>query len=358
MIPGSAANTAVLMATFNQLARGLVLPAAAAGAPPTEAGTTSYRALRATLEGDSALVLWSLQAARNRYREAFTIDPAFMAPRLRYARASLWADEPIDEWRDVAGTVLTDTTQLGPAEILEARALVGLADGDFPLACAHYRSLLRADSLQFGAWFGLGECLTRDSTVVEDSVSPSGWRFRGSYAEGIAAYRRALTLVPLAHVAYGGAALGRLAERLKAQSNALRWCQCWRRTAAGSRPSPASRATPLASCRIPLKKSWLASTSGARVPTPWLRTGRHCWPSPRSGWHAIRRARVALGSQALSLELAGYAAAPGPGGRSALNLVREIRQAQTGDDRNDLSRGLGSSPAAQGAALQQRAPGG
>ena len=49
------------------------------------------------------------------------------------------------------------------------------------------------------------------------------------------------------------------------------------------------------------------------------------------------RSPVALGSQAQSLELAGYAAAPGPGGRSALDLVREMRRAQTGDDRQNPS---------------------
>ena len=230
---GSAANTAVLMATFNQLARGLVLPAAAAGAPPIEAGTTSYRALRATLEGDSALVLWNLQAARNRYREAFTIDPTFMAPRLRYARASLWVDEPIDDWRGVAGTILTDTTQLGPSEILEARALVGLADGEFPLACAHYRTLLRNDSLQFGAWFGLGECLTRDSTVVESRASPSGWQFRGSLRR-----RESQRMPPSPHPRAAGArglrrrgagAAGGTPQGTVERTESR--CQCWRCTA-------------------------------------------------------------------------------------------------------------------------------
>jgi hypothetical protein len=334
---GAATNTAALMATFSQLARGLVLPAVAGGAPPPEVGTTSYRALRATLEGDSALVLWNLQVARTRYREAYTIDPTFTAPRLRYARASLWADEPIEEWRGIAGAVLTDTTHLAPSEILEARALVAVAAGDFPLACANYRTLLRRDSLQFGAWFGLGECLTRDTAVVEYRASPSGWRFRGSYAAGIAAYRRALTLVPLAHVAYGGAALGRLAERLKAQSNALR-------VGASGGDAPRRYAAfagfegdTLGFVPYPIEEV-LAGQHVPRTRASAVVANRKTLLAITSEWMAqYPESPIALGSQAQSLELAGYAATPGPGGRSALDLVRQLRQGKTGDDRRDPS---------------------
>src|SRR4030095_5183856 len=77
-------------------------------------------------------------------------------------------------------------------------------------ACDAYRALVRSDSLDFGAWFGLGECLSRDQAVLPDRDSPSGWRFRTSYAEATAAYRHAVESHPSGHQALGAFGLARL----------------------------------------------------------------------------------------------------------------------------------------------------
>jgi hypothetical protein len=209
---------------LRQLAQGLVLPELA-GSPDQETliATPYFEALRATLSGDSALVNWNLALAREKYRAAMALDHQYAAPRLHFARASLWADEPPSEWQPAARLALASRSGVSALERLEAEGLVALGEGDFPRACDRFRALIARDSLLFAGWFGLGECLTRDSIVAPDPASPSGWRFRGSIATGTDAYFRALRLVPLSHVAYGGsAAFARLADKLHAETNRFR----------------------------------------------------------------------------------------------------------------------------------------
>src|SRR5258705_314536 len=88
-----------------------------------------------------------------------------------------------------------------------------MAQGRYPDACDAYRRRVALDANDFVGWFGLGECQSRDRLVVRDSKSPSGWAFRSSQQAAIAAYRRALDMVPAVHRAFAGAAYARL-ERL------------------------------------------------------------------------------------------------------------------------------------------------
>ncbi|MGH7530657.1 MAG: hypothetical protein ACREMN_09775, partial [Gemmatimonadales bacterium] len=91
----------------------------------------------------------------------------------------------------------------GPRDQALAAALADIADGRYPDACRLYRALVARDSADFVAWFGLGECQSKDNVVERDRASPSGWRFRSSYHSAVQAYRRALRLIPSAHRAFG-----------------------------------------------------------------------------------------------------------------------------------------------------------
>jgi hypothetical protein len=53
---------------------------------------------------------------------------------------------------------------------------------------------VRADSGDFGAWYGLGDCQSRDREVVRSARTRSGYAFRSSYAEASRAYGRALAI--------------------------------------------------------------------------------------------------------------------------------------------------------------------
>ncbi|MCC7131428.1 MAG: serine/threonine protein kinase [Gemmatimonadales bacterium] len=185
--------------------------------------TTSYPALVATLAGDSALLQWDLEAARVAYRSAMDADPAFALPKLRFATASLWAAAAPEEWAGAAAGAAASVAQLAPMDRLEAQALDALARGSYPDACRLFDQVIAADSLRFNGWFGRGECLARDDRVIRDQASPSGWRFRSSFAAAIGSLRTALGLVPLSHRAIGGAAVNRLAWKLMASANHLRF---------------------------------------------------------------------------------------------------------------------------------------
>ena len=79
---------------------------------------------------------------------------------------------------------------------LYAEGLIALGNGEYQNACASFGRLRTTDSLDALAWYGLGDCEALDSAVVRDPKSPSGWRFRTSWAAAANAYVHAATLAP------------------------------------------------------------------------------------------------------------------------------------------------------------------
>jgi hypothetical protein len=312
---------------FAQLAQQLVVASASGdsgAAPATVARTPYLGALRATLTGDSALAEWNIDLARASYRQASSIDPEYAAPQLRAARAAFWGDAPVTEWRSVAEEALRHADQLSDQEILEAQALVALGAGDPPTACARFRTILAHDSLSFAGWFGLGECLTRDAAVIPARTSPSGWSFRSSSTEGISAYRRALTLVPLSHLAYGGVALDRLGAKLWVQSNRFRLGAAvddsTRRFAAFPEFKDSLGFVP-----YPLDEVMAGAHMPASMPQA-LEANRRTLLDITSEWLARYPASpAAVRAQAMALELIGVIT-PGSGNRDgALPLIHRLR---------------------------------
>jgi tRNA A-37 threonylcarbamoyl transferase component Bud32/tetratricopeptide (TPR) repeat protein len=208
--------------SFTELADSLVL-AIGGALPPREGGTgtQSFAALRAYGEASAAIGRWDLSRATGKLREALTLDSRYPQASLRLAQVSQWQDLTPAEWRAFAVNALA-SGGLSSRDSAVGLALIDLADSRFPEACDRYRSMLSRDSLDFSAWYGLGECQSRDDVVVSDRTSPSGWRFRSSQWSAITAFRRALELVPSVHVAFQGAALLRLEEILYTEPGWLR----------------------------------------------------------------------------------------------------------------------------------------
>ena len=180
-----------------------------------ETATKSLRAWEQYDAGRSALDHFDLRGAEQRFRDAIASDDAYPQPHLWLARTLSWGgDAKPTEWRSDAAHALALARVLTPRDSMHAVALLHLADGRMREACASYRSLLATDSLDFAAWFGLGDCNARDTIVVRDARSPSGYSFRGSYYTAVLAYRRALALVPSYHRAERGAAFQRLSRRV------------------------------------------------------------------------------------------------------------------------------------------------
>jgi tRNA A-37 threonylcarbamoyl transferase component Bud32/tetratricopeptide (TPR) repeat protein len=170
--------------------------------------------LSAWLEYDAgrrALATWNLSEAEERFRQALAIDSDLAQAHLWLAQVLTWRE---DEWsRDTDGrsreqrrlaarraAELADP--LRPRDAAVARGLHALADGRQPDACVAFRQALDLVPKDFAAWYGLGDCQSRDSTVLVDRDSPSGYRFRTGLHSAAAAYVRATESIAPPHPSF------------------------------------------------------------------------------------------------------------------------------------------------------------
>jgi serine/threonine-protein kinase len=178
-------------------------------------GTKSLRAWQQYDAGRRALDRFDLHEAEQRFRDAIATDESYPQPHLWLARTLSWgAEAPPAAWMSDASRAVALSAALPARDASHAAALLKLAEGKMSDACREYRTLLASDSLDFAAWFGLGDCNARDSVVVRDSRSPSKYAFRGSLYTAVGAYQRALALVPSYHMAERGSAFRRLSRRV------------------------------------------------------------------------------------------------------------------------------------------------
>ncbi len=187
-------------------------------------GTESPEARRAFIAAKRAMQTWDLERAEGGFLEAAELDPQFAPASFWLAQIRSWRNEPPETWRGHARNAVAAGDRLADRrERALAAALLAMAEGRHPQACEEYEALLAADSLDFQAWFGLGECHGRDHVVVPDTASPSGWRFRASYHAAVEAYKRALELVPSFMFAFREEAFDRLSRMLFAEPNMLQY---------------------------------------------------------------------------------------------------------------------------------------
>jgi len=166
-------------------------------------GTRVFAALQAFERGYEARARWDLREAERAFASALKLDPHYAHASLWLAQTRVWQGRPLAEWRADALAAAAAADRLDARDRALAGALARLVDGRFPDACAAYRALVARDSADFVAWFGLGECQSKDRVIERDPASPSGWRFRSSHHSAVLAYQRALRLIPSAHRAFG-----------------------------------------------------------------------------------------------------------------------------------------------------------
>jgi tetratricopeptide (TPR) repeat protein len=197
------------------------------GATPVSPGTTDLNAYAAFTEGQDALGAWDLPRALEALGRAVQLDPDYAEAYLWLALIESWSNDlagPSPEWELHARRTAQLQESLSPNDRPYARAIGAMADRRFDVACAIFDSLVRADSTSFEAWFGLGNCIHNDRIVVRDPTTASGFAFRSSPERAIRSYMRALELVPLAHLAFRGAAFDRLPrDMMYATPNVVRW---------------------------------------------------------------------------------------------------------------------------------------
>jgi len=148
----------------------------------------SLPAWRAYDLGRDALARWDVAEAARQFRTAVSIDPSHAQANLWLSLAELWLLAPADQWRTAARRAYELRDHLDPGDTALAAAQVALAEARYPDACTAYRGVAATDTTGVIGWYGLGECKSRDSLVVRDAASPSGWRFRSSMNAAIRAY--------------------------------------------------------------------------------------------------------------------------------------------------------------------------
>ncbi|HET9636831.1 MAG TPA: serine/threonine-protein kinase [Gemmatimonadaceae bacterium] len=190
------ADSASLLTALSKLLAGSDRPSSAAGG---DGRTTSYPALLAYERGHTKLWEGDLERAAREFRTATEADPAFAPARVWLAQALAWLPpESRADWLDQLSRGAVSPTRLSEHDRALASALSNLADRNYPEACAGYYQLARADSTDFAAFYGLGQCLATDSLVIP-AAGQSGWSFRSKYSDAARAFMRALTINPNAH---------------------------------------------------------------------------------------------------------------------------------------------------------------
>jgi tetratricopeptide (TPR) repeat protein len=190
------------------------------------AETRSPRAHDTYVAAHHALAAWDLAGASRQFDAAVQADPQFAQAQLWLAQTMEWANpvyaSPPPTWKPIVDRAMGLRDRLGPHDQQSIQALSALADGRYAEACDRYGAMVKADSQDFIAWFGLGECRSMDHLVVRDPSSPTGWRFRSSMAAAVNAYIKALHVLPEFQEAFINLGSERLSRLLWTQPNFIR----------------------------------------------------------------------------------------------------------------------------------------
>jgi DNA-binding SARP family transcriptional activator len=186
-------------------------------------GTTSLVARRSFVDGQSAVGEWQLAVADSAFAIATRADPNYTQAFLWLAQTRAWSRSSKDEWKYAADHAAALQSTLSARDKILARAVAALAADDYPKACALYREYTDVEPEGFTGWYGLADCLNRDVAVVRDQTSPTGFKFRSSYAEAFSAYRRAFQIMPSIHKALHARSFHRLRTLLFTNSRHQRF---------------------------------------------------------------------------------------------------------------------------------------
>jgi len=163
-------------------------------APDGDLGTRNFIARREFERGEVAYANGAFAMALHHYSTAATVDRDFARADLRVALVGMLTGMPVQEWRQQARRAAAARVAFPARASAFSAALGALADGRYPDACSSFDAARRVDSLDFAAWYGLGECRYLDTTVVRTGSSATGYEFRSSYHTAVRSYLRAAEL--------------------------------------------------------------------------------------------------------------------------------------------------------------------
>jgi hypothetical protein len=162
-------------------------------------GTSSLPALQAFAAGKRAIDAWNLAAADSAFSTALEFGPDFPQAAIWLALVRTWSDQPPARWEWAARIAADAAEKLDGRDSVMVAALQARAVDDMVTACRLWADLTQARARDFVGWYGSGDCQRADKVVLRHAPSPSGWRFRSSYHNALAAFRRAFELHPAVH---------------------------------------------------------------------------------------------------------------------------------------------------------------
>jgi tetratricopeptide (TPR) repeat protein len=216
-------NLQAASAVLSRMAETLLFPEGAApGSGNRLSGTQSHPAHEAYLRGHAFLEQWDLSGADSALQVATAYDPTYAQAHLWLAQVRSWKREPPARWAFAAERAAASADRLSARDARLAAALVEMVGPRRDHACSMLAQIAETAPYDFATWYGLGNCLAFDSTVVRNPRSPSGWSFRSSYDRALQAYDRAFRLLPSIHRSFRGGWFADIQRLLKTQPSMLR----------------------------------------------------------------------------------------------------------------------------------------
>ena len=191
-----------VMPLFGTLAQRILNVAPPAGANVGALGTSSVGAYQEYLAGVQALNRFDVKAARQRLEKAIELDSTFALAHYKLALTLGWSSpgDPAQKSHAEAAARLMVGLPARERSLITGQLYQTL--GNWTDACQTYAGMLRSDSLDVEARYGMGECLFHDLTLNGDGTDAAPFRFRADYQQSIRAFERVLELDPQYHLAY------------------------------------------------------------------------------------------------------------------------------------------------------------
>ena len=227
-----------LIPLFSRLARGILAVAPPAGANLGAIGTSSVSAFQEYLAGVQALNRFELPAAKRHLTRALQLDTNFALAHYKLAVAGSYDDadaalrvsqvslsDTLTMQRMITSYLAADAASLSkivddPASLAHAISAARMSGGlpvrertlinglvaqtkkDFARACDIYGGLVRVDSSDVEALYGLGKCLYQDEQVEPAVSDTTQLRFRTSWNAALRVLRSVVRIDPSFHLAF------------------------------------------------------------------------------------------------------------------------------------------------------------
>ena len=223
-MPSMAAQAVVLEKKKRRYASaviGAVLVAAAGVGGAIYANGTSNHVAK----GRTALSQWDFRTAEREFRASLQRDSTDAASQLWLAQLLMLKGGSDEEWKSLALRAFDRKSDLDAYDQRRAQALAAsTADGSAD-KCAELEKLATtsdaARAADFTATLSYADCMLADRAVVPDKSSPSGYRFRRSYARIASIYEGLATRHARNTMAFG-ALMPRLERVLTTNKTTLR----------------------------------------------------------------------------------------------------------------------------------------